>query len=79
MPTVMRIGRYRFYFFSNESQEPPHIHVKAGSDEAKFWLDPVSLASNHGFRSHELNEIEGLVQQHRTDFLEAWNDHFGPP
>lgn len=79
MPTVMRIGRYRFYFFSNESQEPAHIHVKAGSDEAKFWLDPVSLASNRGFRGHELNEIEDLVEQHQTDLLEAWNDHFGPP
>ena len=79
MPTVMRIGRFRFYFFSNESQEPAHIHIKAGSDEAKIWLDPVSLAANHGFRSHELTEIESLVEQHRTDFLEAWNDHFGPP
>ncbi len=36
MPTVMRIGRYRFYFFSNEGEEPPHIHIKAGSDVAKF-------------------------------------------
>jgi hypothetical protein len=79
MPTVMRIGRFRFYFFSNESEEPPHIHVKAGSREAKYWLDPVELATNQGFRSHELNEIDDLVVQHRTDFLEAWNDHFGPP
>ena len=75
----MRIGRYRFYFFSNEGEEPPHIHVKADSNEAKFWLDPVSLAANYGFRSHELNEIEDLVEQHRTDLLEAWNDHFSPP
>ncbi len=44
MPTVLRVGRYRFYFFSNENNEPPHIHVKAGDDEAKFWLDPVGLA-----------------------------------
>jgi hypothetical protein len=79
MPTVLRIGRYRFYFFSNEGQEPPHIHVKAGSDEAKFWLDPVSLAANHGFRGHELNEIQDLVDQHQTELLEAWNDYFNQP
>lgn len=40
MPTVLRLGRFRFFFFSNEGNEPPHIHVRAGEDEAKFWLEP---------------------------------------
>ncbi len=53
MPTVLRIGRLRFFFFSNESQEPPHIHVKAAENEAKFWLDPIGLAFNYyGLRLH---------------------------
>lgn len=76
MPTVMQIGRYRFFFFSNESQEPAHIHIKAGEDEAKFWLDPVRLATNHGFRARELNEIERLVIQHQAQFVEAWDEYF---
>jgi len=46
MPTVLRIGRYRFAFYSNEGNEPPHIHAKADRDEAKFWLDPIELAAN---------------------------------
>ena len=45
MPTVLRIGRFRFYFFSNEGEEPPHIHIKAAEDQAKFWLDPIVLAT----------------------------------
>jgi uncharacterized protein DUF4160 len=49
MPTVLRVGRYRFFFFSNENNEPSHIHVKAGSDQAKFLLEPISLAANYGF------------------------------
>ncbi len=61
MPTVLRVGRYRFFFYSNESNEPPHIHVKAGSDQAKFWLEPINLALNYGFRAHELNEIERII------------------
>jgi len=76
MPTVLRIGRYRFFFYSNESQEPPHIHIKAAEKEAKFWLTPVFLASNYGFRSHELNEIERLVREHQTRLVEAWNEYF---
>ncbi len=75
MPTVLRSGRYRFFFFSNEGQEPPHIHVKAGGDEAKFWLSPVALAANYGFNAHELNEIQQLVDEYRELLLEAWNEH----
>jgi hypothetical protein len=76
MPTILRIGRYRFHLFSNEGQEPPHIHVKAAEDECKFWLDPVQLAANYGFNARELNEIRRLVHQHQRTFLEAWNDYF---
>jgi hypothetical protein len=47
MPTVLRVGPYRFFFYSNEGQEPPHIHVKAGGDEAKFRRDSIELAANY--------------------------------
>jgi hypothetical protein len=76
MPTVLRIGKFRFYFFSNEREEPRHIHVKAAENEAKFWLNPTELASNYGFSSRELNELESLVKQNETVFLEAWNEYF---
>jgi hypothetical protein len=77
MPTVLRVGRYRFHFFSNEGLEPPHIHVKTGNDQAKFWLDPIGLAANYGFRAHELNEIERIIEQHQIELIGAWNEHLG--
>ena len=77
MPTIRRVGRYRFHFFSNEGDEPPHIHVKAGEDQAKFWLESIQLASNYGFKGHELNEIARIVQEYRQEFLEAWHEHLG--
>jgi hypothetical protein len=77
MPTVLRIGRFRFFFFSNESQEPAYIHVKAGDDEAKFWLFPVHLAANYGFNGRELSRIQRTIEEHRDELLEAWNEHFG--
>ncbi|MEO6726854.1 MAG: DUF4160 domain-containing protein [Blastocatellia bacterium] len=76
MPTVLRVGRYRFYFFSNERQEPPHIHIKAADDEAKFWLDPIELASYRGFNNSELNQIERIIEQHQTELRGAWNEYF---
>ena len=76
MPTVLRVGRYRFHFFSNEGQESSHIHVKAGGDQAKFWLEPIELAANYGFKGHELNEIEKIIKENQTLLIEAWYEHF---
>jgi hypothetical protein len=71
MPTVLRIGPYRFHFYSREGNEPPHIHVTREEMEAKFWLRPVALASNHGFAKAELVRIEQLVDEHCQKLLEA--------
>ncbi len=54
MPTVLRLGPYKFYFYSHEPNEPAHIHVDRDKNSAKIWLEPVSLARNVGFRSYEL-------------------------
>jgi len=77
MPTVMNVSGYRFFFYSLEGAEPPHIHVEHGDSTAKFWLDPVQLAGSRGFRTHVLNRIRALVIEHRIAFKEAWNGHFG--
>ena len=76
MPTVLRIASYRFFFFSNERQEPTHIHVERAESYAKFWLSPVSLAGSHGSRSGELAELRRLVEEHRTLFQEKWDEFF---
>jgi Domain of unknown function (DUF4160) len=72
MPTVMRIGPYRFHFYSREGSEPPHIHVERDEMEAKFWLRPVSLAANHKFSPVELNRIKKLVEENCQKLLEAY-------
>lgn len=46
MPTVLKIKSFRFHFYSDERNEPPHIHVAIPDGECKFWLDPVKLAKN---------------------------------
>jgi len=75
MPTVLRVGAYRFYFYSNEKGEPPHIHVQRERFLAKFWLIPVALAGSKRFASHELRTLQKHVEENRERFLEAWNEH----
>lgn len=77
MPTVLGHKGFRFFFYSHESGEPPHVHVEHGDNVAKYWLEPVQLASSHGFRSHELKRLRALVIEHRVLFEEAWHAHFG--
>ena len=76
MPTVLRIGPYRFFFFSREGREPAHIHIEAGDKEAKVWLANIQLAMSYGFRAHEIAELLALVKQHRETLLEEWNEFF---
>ncbi|MDE2932989.1 MAG: DUF4160 domain-containing protein [Chloroflexota bacterium] len=77
MPTLVREGPHRFYFYSHEPNEPPHVHVDRDADFAKFWLRPVALAANYGFRPVELRRVERLVERYATMFLEAWDERFG--
>ena len=77
MPTVLRIGSYRFFFVSLDRGEPPHIHVRRESMVAKFWLDPVALQQAGGFNRSELNTIGRLVQEHRETIPEGWYEFFG--
>ena len=77
MPTVMRHGPYRFFFYSGDRDEPPHVHVERENKIAKFWLEPVRLERSGGFRPTEMNRIQALVNEHRTILLEGWNDYFG--
>ncbi|MEJ2086043.1 MAG: DUF4160 domain-containing protein [Acidobacteriota bacterium] len=77
MPTILRVGPYRLYFFSHEPDEPPHVHVDRDRSSAKFWLRTVSVARSVGFNSAELRTMERLIQNHREDLLRAWDDYFG--
>lgn len=76
MPALLRVRGYRFFFFSLEGREPPHIHVAHAGRYAKFWLEPVELASNRGFRRHELAEIREIVVENTEFFLEKWHEYF---
>jgi hypothetical protein len=76
MPTVLRLGPYRFFFYSGDGGEPPHVHVERDKDKAKFWLDPVRLQTSGGFGRTEINRIQQLVEDNQEDLLRSWNEFF---
>ena len=77
MPTVLRVGPYRLFFYSSDRDEPIHIHVERDQNVAKYWLDPVRLQSSGGFGPVELRRIQRIAEENQDALIEAWHEYFG--
>jgi hypothetical protein len=76
MPTVLRSGPYRFFFYAGDREEPPHVHVERDDCEARFWLDPGRLQWSFRFAASELRRIEKLIEENQQPLLDRWNEFF---
>jgi hypothetical protein len=76
MPKFDDIGPYKFFFYSAEGNEPPHIHVRRDRATAKFWLDPVRIERSRRFSDHELRVVLKLVEENKETIMEVWNEYF---
>jgi Domain of unknown function (DUF4160) len=75
-PTVLRVGGFRFYFFSREEPRM-HVHVHHADGEAKFWLEPrVEVAINYGLNITQLNQARKLVEENLDAIRSSWTQHF---
>lgn len=76
MPTILRVGPYRLFFYSSDRSEPVHVHVQRDRAVAKFWVLPVALDGSYGFGRAELREIERIVEKNRDQIIRGWNEFF---
>lgn len=65
-----------FYFYSNDAEEPKHVHVERDGYVAKFWLEPVRIQRSGGFNRAEIQRISRLVRDHQQELTEAWDAFF---
>jgi hypothetical protein len=72
----MRSGAFRFHFYSDEGNEPPHVHIETPEGECKFWLDPIRLARNNGVPPRTIRLIEKIIFEKQDFFKEKFNDYF---
>ncbi len=77
MPTVLRILGYRFFFYSNKGNEPPHIHIEKGEARGKYWLVPIRAAYMEGFSASETRKVALIMEQYRDYFKQKWDEYFG--
>ncbi|HET9136426.1 MAG TPA: DUF4160 domain-containing protein [Candidatus Kapabacteria bacterium] len=76
MPKVLEVNGFIFFFYSQEGNEPEHIHVRKGGNEAKFWLTPIKLQENHGFSPAQMRFIKKTIAEHQQLLLTAWDEFF---
>jgi len=76
MPTILLIAGWRFFFYSNENNEPIHIHVRRAEAEAKFWIDvkefEIREAYAYKFSSRNKREVKRIIYQHLDYIIEQW-------
>ncbi len=77
MTTILRLGPYRFFFYSGDRDEPAHVHIERDDKIAKVWLEPIRLHNSGSFSRAELSRILNIIEENRETMLEAWNDYFG--
>jgi hypothetical protein len=76
MPTVLEIEGFRFFFYSADRNEPPHVHVHKAGQEAKFWLDPIRPERLGRFKKGELRRMIEILEENQEQILERWNEYF---
>lgn len=74
MPVIFRQKGYAFFFVMFDLSEPVHVHVRHRRREAKYWVQPLALAWNRGYRAHELNEIERLIEAKLALIQRSWQE-----
>ncbi len=80
MPTVLLMAGWRLYFWSNENNEPIHIHAEKGEKECKFWLDvdsfEIKIAYEYGLTPQARREIKKIIYLHFDYIVSEWNKFF---
>ena len=76
MPTVLREGPYRLFFYAHDGGEPPHVHVRCEDRVGKFWLDPVQLQRSGGLQRHEIRRIVRIIEERQSDLMDMWDEYF---
>ena len=76
MPTVLDIEGFRFFFYSANRNEPPHIHIRKAGQEAKFWLNPIRPTRLGRFKQRDMQRMIKTLEDNQDYILEQWNEQF---
>jgi hypothetical protein len=81
MPTILFVLGWRFFFYSNEGNEPIHVHARKGETECKYWLRPefyeIEEAWSHNLTPRLRREVRKIIFDHFDLIAGEWHNVFG--
>jgi len=76
MPTILLIMGWRFFFYSNERNEPIHIHAGKAEKECKYWLDPKHFDIAEAFclnmNESDQRQVKKIIFEYFEFIEEKW-------
>ena len=81
MPTILYVQGWRFHFYSNEGNEPIHVHAVKGDAECKYWLQPdrfdIVEEFEYNCTPRLRREVRQIIFAHFEQIIDSWREHFG--
>jgi hypothetical protein len=80
MLTVLVKNGWRFFFFSNEGNEPMHIHITKAEKSCKFFLNEieleVSLVYRKNMRDRDVRDVKEIILENFNYIAESWKKFY---
>lgn len=80
MPTILRQSGWRLFFYSNEGNEPVHIHARNGGMECKFRIleeaFEIQEVWSNGLTISGRREIRKIIFENFDYIMNSWNEYF---
>jgi len=77
-PTILLIKGWRLFFYSDEGDEPIHIHARKAEAECKFWLHPeifdIEEVFGYNLTPQLRREIRKIIFDHFDVLVKAWEE-----
>jgi len=79
MPTILLIKGWRLFFYSNENNEPIHIHCRKANSECKFWIEKnnynLSLAYSFNCNQRDLRDLKKIIYNNFDYIVTEWYNY----
>ena len=76
MPTILRRSGWRLFFYSNEGNEPAHIHCQKGGMECKYWIgvNKFDIQEDYAFAlaPRDRRQIRKIIFEHYDYIMDKW-------
>jgi RecB family endonuclease NucS len=76
MPTILQIKGWRIFFYTNERNEPIHVHCKKADKECKYWLNTsdfdIEEAFAYNMTGRDRREIRQIIFEHYELIEKEW-------